>query len=222
MKSATRLAKRGDAPNLANGLGVRLREFREGASMSVREFARRNGVSPSLISQIEHGRVTPSVDTLYRFANELGLTVDKFFSDGEPAPAEPPVGGTVPPTSNRYVQRRETRRKIQLDGGVTWERLTPTTDEEAEFLYVIYQVGAESCCKDSLIRHGGKEYAYVLSGRLGLNIGFEEYELGPGDSIAFDSHIPHRVFTVGDEPATAIWVVLNREGDTRGRTPGRA
>ncbi len=123
------------------------------------------------------------------------------------------------PTQTRLVQRRQTRRKIQLAGGVTWERLTPTADDDVEFLYVIYEVGSESCCKDSLIRHGGKEYAYVLSGRLGLNIGFEEYELGAGDSIAFDSHIPHRVFTVGSEPATAIWVVLNRQGDTRSRAP---
>jgi len=221
MKSETRLAKRGDALNLANGLGARLRDYRENASMSVREFARRNGVSPSLISQIEHGRVTPSVDTLYRFANELGLTVDKFFSDGEPPAASAPAGGTQP-VSNRFVQRRQTRKKIQLDGGVTWERLTPTTDDDVEFLYVIYQVGSESCCKDSLIRHGGKEYAHVLSGRLGLNIGFEEYELGPGDSIAFESHLPHRVFTIGNEPATAVWVVLNREGDIRGRSPDSA
>ncbi len=214
MKAGTRLAKRGDALNLANGLGARLRDYRENASMSVREFARRNGVSPSLVSQIEHGRVTPSVDTLYRFANELGLTVDKFFNDGEQAPVAFPSSGASP-TSDRFVQRRQTRKKIQLAGGVNWERLTPTADDEVEFLHVVYQVGSESCCKDLLIRHGGKEYAYVLSGRLGVNIGFEEYELGPGDSMAFDSHLPHRVFTVGDEPATAIWVVLNRAGDVR-------
>jgi transcriptional regulator with XRE-family HTH domain len=214
MKAGTRLAKRSDALKLANGLGARLRDYRENASMSVREFARRTEVSPSLVSQIEHGRVTPSVDTLYRFANELGLTVDKFFSDGEPAPAVSPSDGALP-ASDRFVQRWQTRKKIQLAGGVNWERLTPTADDEVEFLHVIYQVGSESCCKDSLIRHGGKEYAYVLSGRLGVNIGFEEKELGPGDSMAFDSHLPHRVFTIGNEPATAIWVVLNRAGDAR-------
>jgi quercetin dioxygenase-like cupin family protein len=85
-----------------------------------------------------------------------------------------------------------------------------------ESLFVTYQPGSESCCKDSLLRHGGKEYATVLSGRFGVTIGFEDYELGPGDSIAFESHNPHRIHTIGDEPATAIWVILNRGSDTRG------
>ena len=98
-----------------------------------------------------------------------------------------------------------------------WERLTPRPDPEVEFLYVVYEVGAESCDKDSLIRHGGKEYAYMISGRLGLKIGFEEFEMGPGDSITFDAQMPHRLWTVGRDPAEALWVVLNRHGDNRVR-----
>ena len=52
-------------------------------------------------------------------------------------------------------------------------------------------------------RHGGKEYAYILRGHLGIKIGFEEFELGPGDSIAFDAQMPHRLWTIGPEPAEA-------------------
>jgi mannose-6-phosphate isomerase-like protein (cupin superfamily) len=55
----------------------------------------------------------------------------------------------------------------------------------------------------------------MISGRLGIKIGFEEFELGPGDSIAFDAQMPHRLWTIGKEPAEAIWVVLNRHGDNR-------
>ena len=84
-----------------------------------------------------------------------------------------------------------------------------------EFLVVVYNVGAESCPADALIRHGGKEYACIISGRLGIRIGFEEFELGPGDSIAFDAQMPHRLWTLGREPAEALWVVLNRHGDNR-------
>jgi mannose-6-phosphate isomerase-like protein (cupin superfamily) len=84
-----------------------------------------------------------------------------------------------------------------------------------EFLVVVYNVGAESCPTDALIRHGGKEYACIISGRLGIRIGFEEFELGPGDSIAFDAQMPHRLWTLGREPAEALWVVLNRHGDNR-------
>ena len=55
----------------------------------------------------------------------------------------------------------------------------------------------------------------MIKGRLGIKIGFEEFELGPGDSIAFDAQMPHRLWTVGREPAEALWVVLNRHGDNR-------
>ena len=80
---------------------------------------------------------------------------------------------------------------------------------------MVYDVGAESCPKDSLIRHGGIEYGCVINGRLGLRIGFEEYILGPGDSISFDPEVPHRQWTVGKQPAEAIWVVNHRHSDTR-------
>jgi quercetin dioxygenase-like cupin family protein len=83
---------------------------------------------------------------------------------------------------------------------------------------VRYEAGAESCPEDSLFRHEGKEYAYVLEGRLGVQIGFERYELGPGDSVSFNSVHPHRLWAIGDEPAVAIWAVVNRAGDFRDRS----
>jgi transcriptional regulator with XRE-family HTH domain len=221
MKTAIQTAKAVAPAGLANTLGARVRIHRENAATSVRELARRIGVSPSLISQIEHGRVTPSVETLYGIANELGLSVDSFFNDDErPAPSVVTLGGArstlVPASSGKVVQPRQGRKKIQLAGGVTWERLTAGPDEQVEFLLVTYQPGSESCSKDSLLRHGGKEYATVLTGRFGVTIGFEDYQLGPGDSIAFESHNPHRVYAIGDEVATALWVILNRGNDVRG------
>ena len=69
---------------------------------------------------------------------------------------------------------------------------------------------------DALMTHGGKEYGYVSSGTLGVRVGFDEYELGPGDSIAFHSTSPHRLWTIGDEPAHALWVVIGRKADPRG------
>jgi quercetin dioxygenase-like cupin family protein len=55
----------------------------------------------------------------------------------------------------------------------------------------------------------------VLSGRLRVTTGFEPHELGPGDSVSFDSSIPHLLENVGDEPVTAVWVVVGRHGDPR-------
>jgi transcriptional regulator with XRE-family HTH domain len=196
-------------------LGVRLRAGRERKHFTVRGLARYVGVSPSLVSQIERGRVMPSVGTLYAIANQLELVVDDLFRD-----AGPSAGARARPSGDAAdpVQKEHNRSTIRLAEGVRWERLTPRPDPEVEFLKVVYEVGAESCGKESLIRHGGNEYAYMLTGRLGVKIGFEEFELGPGDSIAFDAQMPHRLWTVGKKKAEAIWVVYNRHGDSRTQT----
>ncbi|HXH96761.1 MAG TPA: cupin domain-containing protein, partial [Gaiellaceae bacterium] len=109
----------------------------------------------------------------------------------------------------------DTRRVINLASGVRWERLTPHSDPDVEFLYVVYPVGAESCPEDALVTHGGREYGYVTSGTLGVRVGFDEYELGPGASIAFDSSSPHRLWAIGSGPVHAIWVVIGRAADLR-------
>jgi transcriptional regulator with XRE-family HTH domain len=191
-------------------IGGRLREEREKRGMSLRELARRVGVSPSLVSQIELDRVNPSVSTLYALVTELGMTMSDVFGDAEPAePVAPPPGG------DGLVERPETRRIIDLASGVRWERLTPHSESEVEFLRVVYPVGAESCPADALVTHGGREYGYVTSGTLGVRVGFDEFELRPDDSIAFDSSSPHRLWTIGDEPVHAIWVVIGRAADPR-------
>ena len=199
----------------ASKVGSRLRTERERLGISLRELARRVGVSPSLVSQIELDRVNPSVSTLYALVTELGLTMSDVFGD---ASSEQPVVRR-PRDDDGLAERPDTRRVLNLASGVRWERLTPHSDREVEFLYVVYPVGAESCPEDALMTHGGKEYGYVSSGTLGVRVGFEEYELGPGGSIAFDSSSPHRLWTVGDEPVHAIWVVIGRKADPRGESP---
>jgi len=193
-------------------VGNRLREERESRGMSLRELARRVGVSPSLVSQIELDRVNPSVSTLYALVTELGLTMGEVFGDApaEERPVRPARDG------DGLAERPETRRVINLASGVRWERLTPHSDGDIEFLYVVYPVGAESCPEDALMTHGGREYGYVSSGVLGVRVGFDEYELGQGGSIAFDSSSPHRLWAIGDEPVHAIWVVIGRAADPRG------
>jgi len=197
----------------ASKIGARLRAERERLGISLRELARRVGVSPSLVSQIELDRVNPSVGTLYALVTELGMTMSDVFGDSRP-PVVPQAG-----TGDGLAERPETRRVINLASGVRWERLTPHSDRDVEFLYVTYPVGAESCPEDALMTHGGKEYGYVTSGTLGIRVGFEEYELQPGGSIAFDSSSPHRLWAIGDEPVHAVWVVIGRKADLRGESP---
>ena len=65
------------------------------------------------------------------------------------------------------------------------------------------------------MRHGGREYGHVISGRLEIQVGFETYQLDGGDSINFDSATPHRLSNPFDVPAVAVWVVVDRRGDNR-------
>jgi transcriptional regulator with XRE-family HTH domain len=203
-------------------LGGKLRAERERQRITVREMARRVDVSPSLVSQIERGLVRPSVGTLWSMTAELGLVMDALFTAtehgnaaAEQGPASREANAARPPRNYMVVQHGDNRQHIRLAGGVTWERLTAEPDDQVEFLYVRYEAGAESCPENSFFRHGGKEYAYLLEGRLGLQIGFDRYELAPGDSVSFESHNPHRLWAIGDEPATAIWVIVNRTNDSR-------
>lgn len=194
-------------------IGTRLREERERVRISQRELARRIGLSASLISQIESGQSKPSVSTLYSIVTELGVSVDDIFNGANgtngssPAPEQEGARNGGSP-----VVRAEERHVIDLDSGVRWERLTSHQHENVDFLHVIYEVGGASATESMMIRHQGREYGLVLSGRLGVQLGFQTYELGPGDSIAFDSTGPHRFWNLGDEPVHGIWCVVGREG----------
>jgi transcriptional regulator with XRE-family HTH domain len=188
-----------------DGVGQRLRAERESHGVSLRELARRLAISPSALSQIETGRSRPSVGTLYAIVSELGLSLDELFGSGRAAAdAGPDEAGSV-------VQRLDERKGIDLESGVRWERLTPQAERDSDFLHVVYEVGGASSRPGTHMRHMGREYGVVLSGRLRVTIGFdEEHELGPGDSIAFDSTRPHRLENAGDVPVDAIWFVVGR------------
>ncbi len=209
------------------GLGPRLRVAREQRQLSVRELARRIGCSASLISQIERGVSVPSVGVLYSLATELDTSLDHLLFGAEPrrplaAAPGPDAPGTVTDgtvtdgiVAAGIVQRAVGRNIIDLASGVRWERLTPGADAMTDFLEVIYSPGGHSTDERRPLRHDGHEYGLVISGTLQANVGFESYELGPGDSIAFDSSTPHEYLNKTGEPVHAIWVVVHSE-------PGRA
>lgn len=190
-------------------MGSRLRAARQARGLTLRALAQRLEVSPSMVSQIETGRASPSVSTLYAIANELDVSLDELlFNDrrGPMAPVAPPAASGSSP----FVQRPGTRKRIRLASGVLWERLTPFSETDTEFLYVTYDVGSASSGGNEFQRHPGHEWGYVLEGRLEVRIGFEEYTLEPGDAISFDSTLPHRLANAGDVAVHAIWFVLGR------------
>jgi transcriptional regulator with XRE-family HTH domain len=219
----------------ADRVGERVASHRRERHLKVSELARMVGVSPSLISQIERGQSQPSVATLFALAESLDVSVDAFFlkdensSGPEPKPkpketqvAQPEVSVDRATSAQRYLVRRDARAAINIEGGVLWERLTPETLSDVDFLELIYEPRAES--NPELYRHPGSEMVLVLSGRFDIYVGFERYQLGPGDSIHFPSTFPHRYVNPTDEVSRAVTVMLHdrerqlpTQGDPRKR-----
>ena len=110
------------------------------------------------------------------------------------------------------MQRAGERKAIDLEAGVRWERLTTRNDREVEFLHTVYPAAERVEPGGLLVRHNGREFGIVLTGELNVTVGFDDYVLGPGDSISFESTIPHRLHNEGDADVSAVWVVLGRQG----------
>ena len=219
------------------GLGEKLRTARMSKNLSLRELAAKAEVSASLLSQIENGKANPSVRSLHSIADALSRPIDYFFpnnEDGDTDEAASPVGEVSDLTASEVraaqevaastqsldqktevpgpevgppVTRGDARTTIDLEGGVTWARLTPDQEDGIEFLQICYDVGA--CSGKRMSHHTGREFGLVLEGELQLDLGFERYILRAGDSVVFDSTTPHRLTNIGQEPMQAIWVVIN-------------
>jgi len=202
-------------------IGPRIRAERARRDVTIRALARDIGVSPSLISQIETGKSQPSVSTLYAISSALDLPLEDLFDAdefAEPATTSAAVAGT---TGLRYFGTDrakgvgphvspEDRELLTLESGVTWQRLGQVPHHHVDFLLVTYEPGSASSTEGRLMRHNGTEYGYVLSGRLQVSLGFDNYVLEPGDSISFDCTQPHRFSSVGDDPVEAVWFVVGR------------
>ncbi|MBX6354803.1 MAG: helix-turn-helix transcriptional regulator [Micromonosporaceae bacterium] len=203
-------------------LGPRIRQERVSRGISLRALAREVGVSASMISQIETGKAQPSVSTLYAITSALGLSVQSVF-ESESTPSAAPTSPAAPlmraPTTvvealglaqgvrlGPLVRPAE-RQVLQLDSGVTWERLGVLPGQSVDFLRITYAPGGTSSSDGELMHHTGSEYGVLLSGELLLTLGFEDIVVRPGDAVSFDSSTPHRYRNDGTEPAVGIWFV---------------
>ena len=214
-------------------VGALIRRERQRQGLSLRELARRVGVSASMLSQVETDRTRPSVSTIYAIATELGISIDGLLSDSdaasEAAGGDIAAGGATAeagsvaagPRRGRgdgqglgelgcQLVRPEDRRKLELESGVTWELLSDLLPHLVDFMYVSYEPGGRSSSSGKLMRHTGTEFAYLLRGKLKIQVGFDEYVLQAGDALAFDSSEPHLLVNEGAEPAEGIWFVLGR------------
>jgi transcriptional regulator with XRE-family HTH domain len=192
-------------------VGRRVREARLSAGISVRELARRIGVSPSHVSQVERGIGAFSVPALYAVAREIDLSLHDLLDapGARRAPAAPTVAAPIHDLdADGIVQRADDHPSIQLSSGPRWSRLTAASEPDAEFLEVVYEPGTQVL--PEWIRHEGREYGVVVSGELNVEVEGVSTALRAGDSIVFDSMRPHRFWNESDAVAKAIWFVRDR------------
>ena len=203
------------------GLGARLKELRQQAGLSLRELARQADVSASLVSQIENGKSRPSVSTLYSFARLLSVPVDELFDAEDRALAEAPAGevaaaGGYDPANawhpSEYATRISVihpahRAQLHMAEGIDWERLAATPERDVNFMKITYAPGAGTHGMTEMQTHDGYEYGFVLAGTLEVTVGNEVFLLHAGESLGFDSSIPHAFRNIGDTDFQGIWFV---------------
>jgi transcriptional regulator with XRE-family HTH domain len=220
-------------PQHARAIGEKLRAIRQERKMSLRELADKAEISASMLSQIETGKVFPSVRSLYGIASALNVSVDYFFpeqnnnhSSAESLPVNQASEMTASEMRDAKVRgatetvrefpstkqsspivHASSRPTIELMGGVTWSRLTAHAEDEAEFLEINYAPGAMSGA--SMSHHEGREFGFILEGELVIELGFDSHTLKAGDSIILDSTTPHRLVNKSPQPMRAVWVVLS-------------
>ncbi|UFU06723.1 cupin domain-containing protein [Ruania halotolerans] len=172
-------------------IGDRLRVLRRARSLTLRSLAERTGLSVALLSQIENGKTDPSVETLRKLAKVFDSDLADLFRE----PDAPPV----------HVSRAGERFRMQAPAGqITYERLTPGRGD-LEVLRADLAPGDRSATEPW--GHVSTECVYVLSGQITATVDGQDYEVAAGESITFDSRLPHLFANHTDALAQIILAV---------------
>lgn len=185
-------------------LGENLKAFRLRKKMTLAELSRKAEVSKSQISQIERNTSAPTITRLARIADALEVDISDLLSEAG-APRDTPSSNDNVADSRRIeVVRGGERRKVLMPWGAWYEILCPDLRHRIEFLYLHYPAGTSAAEPYS---HQGEECGLVLEGRFKGIFEDREIILEPGDSVYYDSSIPHYWETVGDTDVRAIWAI---------------
>jgi transcriptional regulator with XRE-family HTH domain len=169
-------------------IGGRIRTIRTMRGMSSTQLAQAAGVSRGMISQLELDRANPSIDTLRKIATALESPIAAFFDEGQ---------------SNGIVVRKAERKTLRIPrSGLTYQLLTPDLNRQIEFILIELAPGQGGAREP--FGHPGEESALVLEGELNVWIGDEQHVVGAGDTISFNSGIPHRVENLGETPCILV------------------
>lgn len=173
-------------------VGARIRAIRQTRGMTVQQVAGAAGTSSAMISQVERGVTSPSLETLWRIANVLGVAMFQFFGDQ--------------PSSRVVVTRTHERlRLVWRESPVHYQLLSPAAGRELVMFILRLEPGESTLPR----AHPGEEGGFVIRGQLAVTIDGTAYQLKQGDSIYFDSTAPHGFYNPGSEPMESVWAMTS-------------
>ncbi|MFA0822116.1 MAG: helix-turn-helix domain-containing protein [Methanomethylovorans sp.] len=184
-----------------NLVGNKIRQLREAREMSVEELAEASHSSVELIQQLENGAFIPSLTPLLQIARALGVRLGTFLDDAtQNSPVVVRSGKSEQivrfsgncPTPQRSILEFSALASNKID-----RHMEP-------FLIDVHPLG---CADINPSAHEGEEFIYVLKGQIEILYGKEQYKLNAGDSIYYDSVVPHHVHASGDSDAQILAVV---------------
>ena len=185
------------APADVAALGPRVKALREAMRLSLRDLAGRSGVSAPMLSQVERGETSPTLSVAARIAGGLDLSLSQLLRLDE--------RGAV-----TVVHAGERASGGARKRGHSYEVLTPSLPgQRAEVSHHVLEPGAFTAGADDPPMHepGARETAVVLEGTLRLHCDGGDHDLETGDSVTFDSDLPHRFENPGEEPTRFLAVV---------------
>jgi transcriptional regulator with XRE-family HTH domain len=177
-------------------LGERLRQLRQGRALSMRHLAQASGMSANALSMIERGLSSPSVSTLYKLADALGVPVTKFF-------------GTEQEQQQVIFLRAHEGVRVPIARGLWEGRGGERFVGRVEPFVLTLDVGADS--GSALMVHTGHEFVFCLAGTIEYEVEEHSYMLNPGDSLLFAAHLAHRWRNAGKVSANLLIVLSGFE-----------
>lgn len=175
------------------GIGVRIRFMRRQRGMSLEELACAAGLTKSFLSKIERGLSVPSIATALKVAASFGVSVAALLGEEEGSE-------TV-----CIVRKSERRAFMHAGSGYNYEMLAAPKRLKSMEPFVMRPPFEFQ--NDRLFDHVGEEFILFLSGTIEVEFPNRRVKLKAGDSLYFDSHLPHRSRSLGNSLAEALVVV---------------
>ncbi len=184
-------------------VGEKVRELREKSGRTLRDMAELTGYSSALLSQIENHMVSPPLGALIKIARALEVKVGAFFGDD---PREP--FALVRKDERKHVSRFASKEGVSY--GYSYESLG--FDKKGRHLEPFLVTLEPATLKsEKLSSHDGEEFIFVLEGEMEVILNRHKDVLYPGDSIYYDSTIPHKVQCHKEAPARILAVIWTPE-----------